>query len=207
MQKNGKNIKCKTCGKIFYVAKYRLKLAKYCSYMCSRTRFVKICPICKKTFWTYKSKTKIGKGKFCSTKCFHKHGKGKHYSSDTEFKKGQIPTNKGKKYPERSRENSPNWKGGRYKSRGYVLVLISNHPYSGKGSTVFEHRLIVEKQINRFLNPNEIVHHINGITEDNRPENLMAFSSISAHVRFHYSPSNVDPSEIVFDGRIKITAE
>lgn len=35
MIKNGKNFLCKFCGKKFYVPKYRLKTAKYCSQNCT----------------------------------------------------------------------------------------------------------------------------------------------------------------------------
>lgn len=34
MRKNGKNIECVQCGKLFYVPKVRFATARYCSYRC-----------------------------------------------------------------------------------------------------------------------------------------------------------------------------
>jgi hypothetical protein len=65
------------------------------------------------------------------------------------------------------------WKGGRILDRdGYVRVKSPGHPYAAQGNYVFEHRLVMEKTLGRFLERCEIVHHINGVKNDNRPENL-----------------------------------
>ena len=61
---------------------------------------------------------------------------------------------------------------------------MPDHPFA-YGGRVREHRLIVEKGLGRFLRPTEIVHHINYIEDDNRPENLMLFKNVRAHHKIH----------------------
>jgi hypothetical protein len=55
---------------------------------------------------------------------------------------------------------------------GYISCKAPNHPYKDWDGYVFEHRLIIERKIGRYLHPFEIIHHINGIKTDNREENL-----------------------------------
>jgi len=67
---------------------------------------------------------------------------------------------------------SPFWRGGITKnSGGYNMIMVYDNPKSG-GRYVPEHRIVMENLIGRPLEPNETVHHKNGIKTDNRPNNL-----------------------------------
>lgn len=56
--------------------------------------------------------------------------------------------------------------------------------YEINGIKYREHRSIIEAKIGRNLTYNEVVHHINGIKDDNRPENLMIMDR-SKHSSMH----------------------
>lgn len=107
----------------------------------------------------------------------------------TEIKKGQF---EGLKHP--------NWKGGRTKDKdGYILVKKRTHLFCNPSGYVREHRLVIEKQIGRYLLLAEKCHHL-GAKDDNRPHMLMAFTSHSAHMRFERG-GKIKLSEIIFDGK------
>ena len=73
-----------------------------------------------------------------------------------------------------SGENSRSWKGGRTRhTRGYVLLKAPGHPRAvSNGGYVFEHILVMEERLGRYLLPGENVHHLNGVKDDNRDDNL-----------------------------------
>lgn len=65
------------------------------------------------------------------------------------------------------------WKGGRVAvTDGYIRVYAPEHPAAQNGRYVLEHRLVMEEHLGRYLEPDERVHHKNGIRDDNRLENL-----------------------------------
>lgn len=67
-----------------------------------------------------------------------------------------------------------NYNGGRVtKHSGYVYVWTPSHPRAS-GGYVLEHRLVWEQYHKRQLPKGYVVHHLNGIKNDNRPENLAA---------------------------------
>lgn len=119
---------------------------------------------------------KSGKGKFCSRDCYNKWQKGHHNSRKTEFVKNDIRLLK---------ENHPQWKGGKWTNKhGYILALNPEHPYCDSNGYIMEHRLVMEKHLNRYLKPEEVIHHINRIKNDNRIKNLKLFNNHSEHTSF-----------------------
>jgi len=70
--------------------------------------------------------------------------------------------------------NHPNWKGGRHKSHGgYIQVYKPDHPRANIRGYVPEHILVWEEAHGKPLPKAWIVHHLNGIKDDNRPKNLL----------------------------------
>lgn len=61
----------------------------------------------------------------------------------------------------------------RFSTHGYALLYVGKqHPAAHKDGRIFEHRLVMEKRLGRFLRDDETVHHKNGDKLDNRVENL-----------------------------------
>ena len=71
-------------------------------------------------------------------------------------------------------------------SKGYIWLYLPLHPNSNVLGRVLEHRIIMEKHLGRYLTDEEVIHHINGDTSDNRLGNLELFSSNEKHLEFHH---------------------
>jgi len=109
--------------------------------------------------------------------------KGLHLSPETEFKKD----NKAHLGFKHSEEVRIKMQGMRKEvmHKGYRFILMPNHPNSTKGGYIFEHRLIMEKHLGRYLKQKEVIHHINRIKTDNRIENLILLPNNKEHLKLH----------------------
>lgn len=85
------------------------------------------------------------------------------------------------KVPFCSRECHRAYKRGASKrqitSGGYVRVFVGlGYPGAAKSGHMFEHRKVMQDHLGRPLLPDENVHHINGVRDDNRLANLELWS-------------------------------
>ena len=88
---------------------------------------------------------------------------------------------------------------GRY---GYAFVPNPRGRQGGK--IVAEHVLFAEERLGRRLRRNEVTHHLNGIKDDNRLENLVVVSR-SRHLQLHRQLEAIGmemvlAGEIVYEG-------
>lgn len=120
------------------------------------------CQVCGKEFSVMTWKLGQGRGKSCSITCRR------------ELQRSSV-----------SGENNQRWKGGQFIRGGYRFIQSPDHPHKNNFGYVREHRLMMEKHISRYLEPTEVVHHINGIKDDNRIENLKLDSNNSEHMKYH----------------------
>lgn len=88
------------------------------------------------------------------------------------------------------KELAPQWKGGRkVRKDGYVLIVApDDHPHPADTHRpsglkyILEHRYLMEQHLGRYLEPGEVVHHIDGNPSNNAIENLRLFTSQSKHI-------------------------
>ena len=169
MKKSCIDMNCLNCNKtIIPRDSYDAKIRKFCCISCVgkheskqaiAKRTISLCVICGKK---YISRSEIRPSQFCSNKCKIKSliiwNKSEEKKVVMAEKNGGI--------------NCYNWKGGRTKNeQGYIMIYAPNHPHA-HNKYVFEHRLVMEKHLGRYLTKKEVVHHINEIISDNRLENL-----------------------------------
>lgn len=120
------------------------------------------CPLCGSEF-TVRCKALLKLRKFCSKRCAGKN---------IRIVQDSLP-----------RDHQPAWKGGKSNSREYVLIR-TDPTKSGASAYKLEHRLVMEKHLGRSLSGTEVVHHKNGIKNDNRLENLVVIGA-SEHTLLH----------------------
>lgn len=71
------------------------------------------------------------------------------------------------------------------RSNGYVMISARKDPRAMSNGCVFEHVRVAERVLGKPLPKGAIVHHVNGIRDDNRPSNLVICENHQYHMLLH----------------------
>lgn len=116
--------------------------------------------------------------------------RGKKHSKETIDKitkasTGRSPSSETREKLSIARKGKKNpWFSGKINVNGYIMLYKPDHPMSNSGGYLYEHRKVMSEKLGRALNSKEIVHHKNGIKDDNRVENLEIVTRLS-HSQAH----------------------
>lgn len=148
---------CKQCGEAFYPLWGSSESPPvFCGKSCHndwmrRHRVERTCETCGKKFDRPPAYETRQPAKYCSHKC-----------SATVRQKRPL-------------DRDYNGKPALLDRDGYVRIWCTDNTYPSKprGAWRGEHRVVMEQFLGRALRPDEHVHHINGVKDDNRLENLV----------------------------------
>ena len=79
-------------------------------------------------------------------------------------------------------ERAAHWQGGKRMDRGRVQIHRPDHPHAQYNGYVYRYRLVAEAILGRYLQPGEVVHHIDGDESNDHPDNLLVITQ-SEHAR------------------------
>ena len=78
-------------------------------------------------------------------------------------------------------------------SLGYIRLVVKNHPRAKPPQyRVYEHIIVMENKLGRYLKPNERVHHRDKNRSNNRIENLELFESNGLHLKHEITKDKTD---------------
>ncbi|MEE9117836.1 MAG: HNH endonuclease [Calditrichia bacterium] len=173
------SVDCIVCGKNFRVKKCHVNVLKTCGKICAN-----------------KNRSRLSKQ---THEKFKKLGYS-HITNETKNKMSESARSRGCNWGEQAKvkmskkwigERNPRWKPigtVRTDSHGYNLVKVTD----GEGFKNWrkEHLVIMENKIGRKIDTKrECCHHINGIKNDNRIENLILMT-IRNH-KIHHLPDTI----------------
>src|SRR3990167_1435286 len=172
---------CLTCGNGFHTKR---AAQRWCSQSCNKNypRHSLVCKLCGIGF-----QSKRPGALYCSRAC---RGRDNRTLPDKNCMEcGKLLTRiqlvgKGQRFCSRVCNRAYWTRTGTKDAHGYIGVHTPNHPFADSRGRVSQHRLVMEQVLGRYLLPVEIVHHKNGIRDDNRPENLELLTRTTHHNGF-----------------------
>ena len=69
--------------------------------------------------------------------------------------------------------------------KGYKVIHMPDHPKANNKGWVYEHYIVAEQKLGRYLQDKETVHHIDGNKKNNNPDNLIVFATYGDHTGYH----------------------
>lgn len=111
-------------------------------------------------------------------------------------------------------EGNPSWKGGKtISTQGYIWVFCPEHPKAIHGRYIPEQVLVMEKLLGRYLTEDEVVHHINGVKDDNGLDNLIVMTK-KEHKSLHRLGKHIGevgitllPREVIYEKVVRQVAD
>lgn len=187
---------CGHCGQSYQT--YPSIKPRYCSRLCAgeskKRGAVATCVQCGAEYWKFASRPD---SLYCSKSCVttarnltasnpshHRDISGKNNPMYGRGLKGLDNPMHGK-----TKRSAPRWKGGRkIRKDGYIFIVAEdNHPHPSMRKEsglkyILEHRAVMEKHLGRYLQPGEVVHHIDKNPRNNNITNLQLFASQKEHI-------------------------
>ena len=145
-----------------------------------------------------------GQSRFCSSGCWYQHMRDHSTSDGTAQRRDLVCLACGQTFRGYRRDRRvfcsmdcyraynvgathATWKHGRKRlPSGYIQITVAPN------TRRYEHHVVMERMLGRHLAPNECVDHLNGIRDDNRPENLRVMTK-SDHAKMHMAQFKKPP--------------